>query len=159
MIFRDTASQTATLPSRRDKGEVFTKLGRIPGVQMIYVSALACTRHRNIDFITLQRQGRLSFLMFDEVDMVTGDYIDKTKQAAAEIAAERTPTGIVPLIGYRSDYVYYDRAERFGGESKYPLKKMIAFAFDGISSFSVKPLKLISNLGIFISVLSILFYT
>ncbi len=63
--------------------------------------------------------------------------------------------GIVPLIGYRSDYVYYDRAERFAGESKYPLKKMIAFAFDGISSFSVKPLKLISNLGIFISVLSI----
>ncbi len=63
--------------------------------------------------------------------------------------------GIVPLIGYRSDYVYYDRAERFAGESKYPLKKMLSFAFDGISSFSVKPLKLISNLGILISILSI----
>lgn len=63
--------------------------------------------------------------------------------------------GIVPLIGYRSDYVYYDRAERFAGESKYPLRKMLSFAFDGISSFSVKPLKLISNLGILISVLSI----
>ena len=102
MIFRDTASNTVTLPSRRSKGEVFTKLGRIPGVQMVYVSALACTRHRNIDFITLQRQGRLSFLMFDEVDMVTGDYIDKTKQAAAEIAAERNPTGIVLLSGCQS---------------------------------------------------------
>ena len=64
--------------------------------------------------------------------------------------------GIVPLIGYRSDYVYYDRHERFAGESKYPLKKMISFALDGITSFSVKPLKLISNLGILISVLSIL---
>ena len=63
--------------------------------------------------------------------------------------------GIVPLIGYRSDTVYYDRHERFAGESKYPLKKMISFALDGITSFSVKPLKLISNLGILISVLSI----
>lgn len=63
--------------------------------------------------------------------------------------------GIVPLIGFKSDYVYYDRAKRFAGESKYPLKKMISFALDGITSFSVKPLKLISNLGILISVLSI----
>lgn len=63
--------------------------------------------------------------------------------------------GIVPLIGYRSDYVYYDRHERFAGESKYPLKKMISFALDGITSFSVKPLKIISNLGILVSVLSI----
>ena len=63
--------------------------------------------------------------------------------------------GIVPLIGYRSDYVYYDRHERFAGESKYPLKKMLSFALDGITSFSVKPLKLISSLGILISVLSV----
>lgn len=63
--------------------------------------------------------------------------------------------GIVPLIGYRRDYVYYDRHERFAGESKYPLKKMISFALDGITSFSVKPLKLISSLGILISVLSV----
>lgn len=63
--------------------------------------------------------------------------------------------GIVPLIGFKSDYVYYDRSERFAGESKYPLKKMISFALDGITSFSVKPLKLISNLGILISVLSV----
>ena len=89
MIFKERTTNIITLSSRRGKGEVFTKLGRIPGAQMIYVSALACTRHRNVDFISLQRQGRLSFLMFDEVDMVTGDYIDKTKQAAAEIAAER----------------------------------------------------------------------
>lgn len=63
--------------------------------------------------------------------------------------------GIVPLIGYRSDYVYYDRHERFAGESKYPLKKMISFAMDGITSFSVKPLKIISNIGIFVALISI----
>ena len=64
--------------------------------------------------------------------------------------------GIVPLIGLRSDYIYYDRKERFAGESKYPLKKMLHFAIDGITSFSVKPLKIISNLGILISFLSVL---
>ncbi|MBE6732166.1 MAG: glycosyltransferase family 2 protein [Ruminococcaceae bacterium] len=64
--------------------------------------------------------------------------------------------GIVPLIGFKTSNVYYERHERFAGESKYPLKKMIAFATDGITSFSVKPLKLISNLGIIISFLSVI---
>lgn len=63
--------------------------------------------------------------------------------------------GLVPLIGYRCDYVYYDRHERFAGESKYPLKKMISFAVDGITSFSVKPLKMILNLGVLIFLVSI----
>lgn len=81
---------------------MFTKLMMIPGVQMIYVSALACTRHRNLDFIQMQRAGRLSFLLFSEVDMITGDYITKTKDAAAEIAAERSPTGIILLTGCQS---------------------------------------------------------
>ena len=64
--------------------------------------------------------------------------------------------GIVPLIGFKSDYVYYDRAERFAGESKYPLKKMISFAWEGISSLSVKPMKLITRLGIVMFGISIL---
>lgn len=64
--------------------------------------------------------------------------------------------GLVPLIGYRCDYVYYDRHERFAGESKYPLKKMISFAVDGITSFSVKPLKMISNLGILVFLVSLI---
>ncbi len=63
--------------------------------------------------------------------------------------------GMVPLIGYKGDYVYYDRHERFAGESKYPLKKMIALALDGITSFRVKPLKLISNFGVIVSILSV----
>lgn len=64
--------------------------------------------------------------------------------------------GIFPLIGYKSDKVYYERAERFAGESKYPLKKMLNFAWDGITSFSVKPLRLICGLGFIILFISII---
>ena len=60
--------------------------------------------------------------------------------------------GMVPLIGYQSDSVYYDRKERVAGESKYPLKKMLALAFNGISSFSVKPISMIMGLGMVIGV-------
>lgn len=69
--------------------------------------------------------------------------------------------GLAPLIGYRSGYVYYDRSERFAGESKYPFRKMLAFAIDGITSFSVKPLRLITTLGvvIFVASLGMLLYT
>lgn len=56
--------------------------------------------------------------------------------------------GIVPTIGYKTGCVYYERKERMAGESKYPLKKMLAFAFDGITSFSVKPMTFIMSLGI-----------
>ena len=56
--------------------------------------------------------------------------------------------GLVPLVGYKSDMVYYDRKERFAGESKYPFSKMLNFAVDGITSFSVKPIRLILILGI-----------
>lgn len=56
--------------------------------------------------------------------------------------------GIVPLIGFRSTQVFYDRKERVAGFSKYPLKKMVAFALDGITSFSIKPIRLISIIGV-----------
>ncbi len=64
--------------------------------------------------------------------------------------------GMVPLIGFQSTKVYYERHERLAGESKYPLKKMLAFAINGITSFSTKPLKLITTLGIIMSIASIL---
>lgn len=64
--------------------------------------------------------------------------------------------GIVPMIGYKSDIVYYERNERFAGESKYPLKKMIAFAMEGITSLSVKPIRMITALGISIFTVSII---
>lgn len=64
--------------------------------------------------------------------------------------------GMVPLIGYQTDCVYYDRKERVAGESKYPLKKMLALAFNGISSFSIKPISLILGMGCVIIGISIL---
>ena len=64
--------------------------------------------------------------------------------------------GIVPLIGFQSGVVTYERHERFAGESKYPLKKMLNFAFDGITSFSVKPIRMVTTLGIIIFAISIL---
>lgn len=64
--------------------------------------------------------------------------------------------GIVPLIGFSSDVVTYERHERFAGESKYPLKKMLSFATDGITSFSIKPIRLITVCGFLIFAVSIL---
>ena len=55
--------------------------------------------------------------------------------------------GMVPLIGYRAGFVYYNRDKRFAGESKYPLHKMLNFAIDGITSFSVKPVRMIFWIG------------
>ena len=64
--------------------------------------------------------------------------------------------GIVPLIGYNTTTVYYERRERFAGKSKYSPKKMISFAIEGITSFSIRPMHLISGLGISVVVLSII---
>lgn len=63
--------------------------------------------------------------------------------------------GMVPLIGYETECVYYERKERVAGESKYPLKKMLSLAWNGITSFSVKPIGLITGLGVLIIILSI----
>lgn len=79
------------------------------------------------------------------------DYRLMSKRALVHLSEFREVNlflrGLVPLIGYKSTEVYYDRSERFAGESKYPLKKMLAFAFDGITSFSVTPIRLISGIG------------
>ena len=63
--------------------------------------------------------------------------------------------GIVPMIGFSWDVVYYERGERFAGESKYPLKKMLSFAIEGITSLSTKPIRMITGLGFFIFLVSI----
>ena len=61
--------------------------------------------------------------------------------------------GMFPLVGYKSDIVYYERQERMAGESHYPLRKMLHFALEGITSFSVKPISLIAGLGVMVSIL------
>ncbi|WP_099975327.1 MULTISPECIES: glycosyltransferase family 2 protein [Lactobacillaceae] len=64
--------------------------------------------------------------------------------------------GIVPMVGFKSSKVYYARKERFAGESKYPLRKMVKFAVDGITSFSIVPIKMIMGLGFTIVIISII---
>lgn len=64
--------------------------------------------------------------------------------------------GMIPLVGFKSSSVYYERKERFAGETHYPLSKMLALAIDGITSLSVKPLRLISSLGIIMSLVSLI---
>lgn len=64
--------------------------------------------------------------------------------------------GILPLLGFRSTKVFYDRKERLAGKTKYPLRKMISFALDGLTSFSVRPIRFITILGIILFSVSIL---
>ena len=64
--------------------------------------------------------------------------------------------GLVPLLGFKTSIVYYERNKRFAGESKYPLKKMLSFAFEGITSFSTKPLSAVLGLGVIILLISII---
>lgn len=64
--------------------------------------------------------------------------------------------GMIPLVGFKSETVYYERAERIAGESHYPLKKMLALAFDGITSLSVKPIRMITCLGAIMALIGVL---
>lgn len=64
--------------------------------------------------------------------------------------------GMIPLVGFKSTSVYYERHERIAGESHYPLKKMLALAFDGITSLSVKPIRMITGLGLIVTIISFL---
>lgn len=87
------------------------------------------------------------------VDLVPNhaDYRLMSKRALDEFVKYQEENlfirGIIPLLGFKTTKVYYNRKERFAGESKYPLKKMIAFAFDGITSFSVAPIRAVTWLG------------
>lgn len=98
-------------------------------------------------------QGFYKFMKFLGVDIVNNhaDYRLMSKRAIEGLMEFNEVNvflrGIIPQIGYKSDVVEYSRNERFSGESKYPLKKMLAFAFDGITSFSVKPLKISMIMG------------
>lgn len=79
------------------------------------------------------------------------DYRLMSRRALTELMKYREENlflrGIVPLLGFKSTKVYYNRKERFAGESKYPLKKMIAFAIDGVTSFSIAPIKFVMSFG------------
>ncbi|MBS4957413.1 MAG: glycosyltransferase family 2 protein [Clostridium sp.] len=116
---------------KRTTAQGFYKIMKVLGVDIVYNHA---------DYRLMSKRALDSLQDFKEVNLFL--------------------RGIVPLIGYKSDVVLYERNERFAGESKYPLKKMLSFAFEGITSFSVKPIRLILTVGIlmFISSLAALLY-
>lgn len=130
------------------------------GCEVVY--GVRNSRKKDTFFKRTTAQGYYKFMKMLGVDIVYNhaDYRLMGSKALDALSEYKEVNlflrGIVPLIGYRTDYVYYERHERFAGESKYPLKKMIKFAVDGITSFSVKPLKIISNIGIFICGLSVI---
>ena len=101
---------------------------------------------------------RFMKLMGADVVYDHADYRLMSSRVLKELAGFREVNlflrGLVPLIGFRSCKVYYERHERFAGKSKYPLKKMLSFAVNGITSFSTKPLKLITGAGFLMSLIS-----
>ena len=88
------------------------------------------------------------------------DYRLMSKRAITELQGFKEVNlflrGIVPMLGFKTDVVEYERNERFAGESKYPLKKMIAFALDGITSLSIKPIRFITSLGCVLFLISVI---
>ena len=112
---------------KRFTAEGFYKIMQALGVDIVFNHA---------DYRLMSRRALEGLMQFSEVNLFL--------------------RGIVPQIGYPSTTVTYARAERFAGESKYPLKKMIAFAADGITSFSVKPIRLVFFAGVFIFLCSLI---
>ncbi|PLR85167.1 MULTISPECIES: glycosyltransferase family 2 protein [Bacillus] len=113
---------------KRTTAEAFYKLMRKMGVDLIYNHA---------DYRLMSKRALDELERFDEVNLFL--------------------RGIVPMIGFRSASVYYDRRERLAGETKYPLKKMLAFAFDGITSFSVTPIRFVLFIGCTSFLVSLIF--
>ena len=110
---------------KRFTAEGFYKLLAMMGVEVVFNHA---------DYRLISRRALQEFANFKEVNL----YL----------------RGMVPLVGFKSTSVYYERRERLAGESHYPLKKMLALAFDGITSLSVKPIRMVFFAGLFIMLLS-----
>ena len=110
---------------KRFTAEGFYKILQRMGVEVVFNHA----DYRLISSVVLQE-----FAKFEEVNLFL--------------------RGLVPLVGFNSTCVYYERHERMAGESHYPLSKMLALAFDGITSLSVKPLTMITSLGLIVSLIS-----
>lgn len=89
----------------------------------------------------------------------SADYRLMSKRALEELAKFKETNlflrGIVPIIGFKTDRVYYARAKRFAGETHYPLKKMLNFAWDGITSFSVQPIRMVLSMGVLVTFVSL----
>ena len=104
---------------KRTTAQCFYKVMKWMGAETVYNHA---------DFRLMSRRALDALAEFEEVNLFL--------------------RGMVPLIGFKSDIVYYERSKRFAGESKYPFRKMLSFAFEGITSLSIRPIDLIIRLGI-----------
>lgn len=129
------------------------------GCDIVY--GVRSARKKDTFFKRVTAEGFYKFMKVLGVDCVYNhaDYRLTSKRVLEEFSNYKEVNlflrGIFPLIGFQSDIVYYERNERFAGESKYPLKKMLNFAWDGITSFSVKPLRMICTIGFIILFVSI----
>lgn len=127
VVYGVRSARTTDTFFKRFTAEGFYKLMNMMGANIVFNHA---------DFRLMSKRALEGFSEFKEVNLFL--------------------RGIVPMVGYKSDIVTYERAERFAGESKYPLKKMLAFAFEGITSLSTKPIKLITGIGFIIFAVSII---
>ena len=129
------------------------------GNEIVY--GVRSARKKDTFFKRITAEGFYKFMKFLGVDCVYNhaDYRLTSKVVLDKFENFKEVNlflrGMFPLVGYKSDVVYYERNERFAGESKYPLKKMLNFAWDGITSFSVKPLRFICIIGFVILFVSI----
>ena len=112
---------------KRHSAQAFYKLMKFFGVDIVYNHA---------DYRLMSRRVLHELAQYGEVNLFL--------------------RGLVPLVGFPSGVVEYERRERFAGTSKYPLKKMLSFALDGVTSFSIKPIRFITGLGLLIFVVSVL---
>lgn len=132
----------------------------LEGNDIVY--GVRSSRKKDTWFKKITAEGYYKFLKFMGVDVIYNhaDYRLTSKKILDNFENfEETNLflrGMFPLVGFKSDIVYYERKERFAGESKYPLKKMLNLAWDGITSFSFKPIRFILNVGILIFIVSIL---
>lgn len=130
------------------------------GYEVVY--GVRNCRKKDSFFKKITAEGFYKFMKFMGVDIVYNhaDYRLLGKQALEGLFEFKEVNlflrGLVPLVGFKSTNVYYSRDKRFAGESKYPLKKMLSFAFDGISSLSVKPIRMIIVVGIVCFIISLI---
>lgn len=130
------------------------------GCEIVY--GVRASRKADTGFKRASAQGYYKLLSWLGVDVVYNhaDYRLMSRRALLELEGFKEVNlflrGIVPLIGFKTATVEYDRGERFAGESKYPLKKMLSLAFEGVTSFSIRPIRFITILGLAIFTVSIL---
>ena len=131
------------------------------GAEIVY--GVRSSRAKDSFFKRFTAEGFYKFMKLMGVDVIFNhaDYRLTSRRVLNELEKYQEVNlflrGLFPMIGFKTAIVYYERGERFAGESKYPLKKMLSFAWDGISSLSVKPLRIITMLGFTVTFISALF--